>query len=406
MPYYCTVPRCTSMAGKVKDVSFHQFPKDKELAKLWNEILKRGKPYTKYSKVCSLHFKPQDYTVTGLGKYKGQWRTLRKDAVPSQNLPSDSTAQSIRTRNRGLNLPTGIMDSQLQKVAQAIYMQTMLAVNNTTVGDMSMASMSNEQGSSPNRESSSSMSSNSSGQFNETMSQIEHLLYKNKINSELPEDLVNKNYNNEGSNTSYGSIKSEIQDFGSKQTYKCIECSKCFKDPDVFFLHKRTHVPKNPSGMDVIRKTLTENVNSEKESYNNNTSKNLAGENSTEETLRANPILANLLKSTMPQTLQRDEMQQEFDSKSVTSIEKQMMAAMTLNMKNYFRNLSSMMTQVAILSNENINEEIDNLVYGLGNDDSRESSMTNLNDLMKEETIEQQGMQLDEENDSLNSEFD
>lgn len=61
------------MAGKVKNVSFHQFPRDEELAKLWNEILKRGKPYTKYSKVCSLHFKPEDYTITSVGKNKGRF---------------------------------------------------------------------------------------------------------------------------------------------------------------------------------------------------------------------------------------------------------------------------------------------------------------------------------------------
>lgn len=73
MPYYCTVPRCTSMAGKAKNVSFHQFPRDEELAKLWNKILKRGKPYTKYSKVCSLHFRPEDYTITSVGKNRGTY---------------------------------------------------------------------------------------------------------------------------------------------------------------------------------------------------------------------------------------------------------------------------------------------------------------------------------------------
>lgn len=72
MPYYCTVPRCTSMAGKAKNVSFHQFPRDEELAKLWNKILKRGKPYTKYSKVCSLHFTADDYTMTSGQKNKGK----------------------------------------------------------------------------------------------------------------------------------------------------------------------------------------------------------------------------------------------------------------------------------------------------------------------------------------------
>lgn len=72
MPYYCTVPRCTSMAGKAKDVSFHQFPRDEDLANIWNKILKRGKPYTKYSKVCSLHFKPEDYTITSGQRNKGK----------------------------------------------------------------------------------------------------------------------------------------------------------------------------------------------------------------------------------------------------------------------------------------------------------------------------------------------
>lgn len=62
------------MAGKAKNVSFHQFPRDEELARLWNDILKRGKPYTKYSKVCSLHFKQEDYTITSVGKNKGKFQ--------------------------------------------------------------------------------------------------------------------------------------------------------------------------------------------------------------------------------------------------------------------------------------------------------------------------------------------
>ncbi|CAG9794378.1 unnamed protein product [Diatraea saccharalis] len=149
MPYYCTVPRCTSMAGKAKNVSFHQFPRDEELAKLWNKILKRGKPYTKYSKVCSLHFKPEDYTITSVGKNKGQWRTLRKDAIPSQNLPSDSPVPYQSHRNTGSwhsdNTPPSIIDPQVhQQMAQAIYLQTMLAIQasgsvegiNSSIGKM------------------------------------------------------------------------------------------------------------------------------------------------------------------------------------------------------------------------------------------------------------------------------
>lgn len=71
MGYYCTVPQCTSLAGKTKNVKFHRFPRDVTMADKWNLILKRGKPYTKYSKVCSLHFTQADYNVTTMGKNKG-----------------------------------------------------------------------------------------------------------------------------------------------------------------------------------------------------------------------------------------------------------------------------------------------------------------------------------------------
>ncbi|XP_041970844.1 uncharacterized protein LOC121727208 isoform X2 [Aricia agestis] len=99
MGYYCTVPQCTSLAGKTKNVKFHRFPRDEVMADKWNTILKRGKPITKYSKVCSLHFTQADYNVTTMGKNKGQWKTLSKDAVPSQNLPKlnpDGTVMVIR----------------------------------------------------------------------------------------------------------------------------------------------------------------------------------------------------------------------------------------------------------------------------------------------------------------------
>ncbi|XP_045538338.1 uncharacterized protein LOC106708253 isoform X2 [Papilio machaon] len=95
MGYYCTVPQCTSLAGKTKNVKFHRFPRDVTMAEKWNIILKRGKPFTKYSKVCSLHFTQADYNVTTMG----QWKTLSKDAMPSQNLPKlnpDGSVMVIR----------------------------------------------------------------------------------------------------------------------------------------------------------------------------------------------------------------------------------------------------------------------------------------------------------------------
>ncbi|XP_013143596.1 PREDICTED: kinesin-related protein 6-like isoform X2 [Papilio polytes] len=95
MGYYCTVPQCTSLAGKTKNVKFHRFPRDETMAEKWNIILKRGKPFTKYSKVCSLHFTQADYNVTTMG----QWKTLSKDAMPTQNLPKlnpDGSVMVIR----------------------------------------------------------------------------------------------------------------------------------------------------------------------------------------------------------------------------------------------------------------------------------------------------------------------
>ncbi|XP_063392370.1 protein PFC0760c-like [Cydia fagiglandana] len=276
MPYYCTVPRCTSMAGKAKNVSFHQFPRDEELAKLWNRILKRGKPYTKYSKVCSLHFKPEDYTITSVGKNKGQWRTLRKDAIPSQNLPSESPVPYTR-QSPGCWVPSQptLTDPMVQQqMAQAIYMQTMLAMQAAGASDSHAAS----DQPTPLPESTNPSPSSSS------LSEIELLLRRD---AEHPKEV----------------------------TYKCHECSKCFKDPDVFILHKRTH--KNTTQL-------------EKENYSTNIQDR-------EETLRANPILANLLKSSM-------RLEPESNMSNILTVENQIMAALASNMEAYIRTLSSMLT--------------------------------------------------------------
>ncbi|CAH0699605.1 unnamed protein product [Spodoptera exigua] len=257
MPYYCTVPRCTSMAGKVKNVSFHQFPKDEELAKLWNDILKRGKPYTKYSKVCSLHFKPEDYTITSTGKNKGQWRSLRKDAIPSQNLPTDGPAPYTRKQS-GSSTPNSVptLDPHLnniqirehaQHLARAIYMQTMLALQASGVQDVIANGLSNGIPPVPQPQEANSPSS-------QTLEEPE------SHPSQAPNPLRPDIYNT---------------------SYQCMDCSKCFKDPDVFAIHKRTH--KDP-----------ETTNG-KENLDLNTLK--------PEMLKANPILANLLRSSVERNI-------------------------------------------------------------------------------------------------------
>ncbi|XP_038219994.1 uncharacterized protein LOC119838217 [Zerene cesonia] len=265
MPYYCTVPRCTSMAGKAKNVSFHQFPRDEGLAKLWNEVLKRGKPYTKYSKVCSLHFKPDDYTITSGQKNKGQWRTLRKDAVPSQNLPSESPGEEWQRRNSAtwpasLNVDT----SMHHQMAQAIYVQTMLAMQAAGITETEMNSVNLDQPS-PSQNDASHDDTDSNPSVQAENEQTDKRIVPEKV------------------------------------TYRCRECSKCFKDPDVLLLHQRTHA----------RSEITPG----------NT-----------EMLKANPILANLLRNDT-----------ESVNRNVVSIENQIMSALTENMANYLRNLSSIM---------------------------------------------------------------
>ncbi|XP_050358295.1 uncharacterized protein LOC126778715 [Nymphalis io] len=292
MPYYCTVPRCTSMAGKAKNVSFHQFPRDEDLAKLWNKILKRGKPYTKYSKVCSLHFTPEDYTITSGQKNKGQWRTLRKDAVPSRNLPTDSPVPYRRKNSSWTPPPTMINAQMQQQMAQAIYVQTMLAMQAASISALST------ENSSPTEETDAQMSS------------------PIPITSPLEHNKIGNNTHIENEPTNLEHYTNTHKYSTHRDTFKCEQCSKCFKDPDVYLLHKRSHT-----------KSHTDNETG-----------------NTEEMLKANPILANLLRSNGPHTSKRNETNGVFDVKNVRSIENQIMSALTANMENYLRNLSTIMT--------------------------------------------------------------
>lgn len=79
---YCCVPGCTSKQGKPKNVSFHEIPNDIELRKKWLAVISRKdwipNSTSNYSRVCSLHFTPNDY------KQNTKKKCLLKNAVPSQ----------------------------------------------------------------------------------------------------------------------------------------------------------------------------------------------------------------------------------------------------------------------------------------------------------------------------------
>ena len=93
----CSVAGCNSVKiYGIKDVlKFHKFPKNVEYGKEWMKRCCRNelweKEYTILNsnyRICSLHFKLSDYA--------GE-KFLKKDAVPSQNLPNEYFASEGMT---------------------------------------------------------------------------------------------------------------------------------------------------------------------------------------------------------------------------------------------------------------------------------------------------------------------
>ncbi|XP_031359312.1 uncharacterized protein LOC116182892, partial [Photinus pyralis] len=103
MPYNCSVYNCNSTT-KTTQYKFHSFPREAKEKRSWLNAIKSGKQPSKHAKVCEKHFRNDDYVVTSLG----QWKILKKSAIPSQNLPRsshhlekrDSTARSERYLSR------------------------------------------------------------------------------------------------------------------------------------------------------------------------------------------------------------------------------------------------------------------------------------------------------------------
>lgn len=108
MVYKCSASGCKSgYDGRPKDasVTFHSFPlKNPDLLRKWM-VAVRTKTFspTKYSRLCSLHFQPDDFihessdtNVTrrrSMGSRRLILRRLKKDAYPTMKLPASSTSQ-------------------------------------------------------------------------------------------------------------------------------------------------------------------------------------------------------------------------------------------------------------------------------------------------------------------------
>uniref|UniRef100_A0A6P7F2W9 Uncharacterized protein LOC114324247 isoform X3 n=1 Tax=Diabrotica virgifera virgifera TaxID=50390 RepID=A0A6P7F2W9_DIAVI len=91
----CIVPDCDSVDSQHDgaNTKFHQFPKEAEVRKKWLKAIKRTEgEVNKRSKVCSRHFKTDDYAITRLNYgVGGEFKALKSEAVPNMNLPPKST---------------------------------------------------------------------------------------------------------------------------------------------------------------------------------------------------------------------------------------------------------------------------------------------------------------------------
>lgn len=75
---HCSVPFCSVSSRYNSSVSFHSFPVAEEIRKRWIINIRRiDFQITKHTKVCSVHFKPDDF-VEGTTR-----RRLKKGAVPT-----------------------------------------------------------------------------------------------------------------------------------------------------------------------------------------------------------------------------------------------------------------------------------------------------------------------------------
>lgn len=100
----CAVVGCDSdnqsKRNPCKDIRFFRFPKDHNLSKKWLHLTRRkDKLNVKNAVICSKHFCVGDYKVnlkhTLLNYTPKNYRGLKEDAIPTQNLPLQVASVSL-----------------------------------------------------------------------------------------------------------------------------------------------------------------------------------------------------------------------------------------------------------------------------------------------------------------------
>ncbi|CAH1961116.1 unnamed protein product [Acanthoscelides obtectus] len=105
---HCSVRGCPSLQGKRPKVHYHKFPQKIrsvkvpimnssgvkvliDIRKAWEWLLclgtRYGRPVTNATRICSMHFREEDY----IGQ--SRWPKLNQSAVPSQNLPKGNVTK-------------------------------------------------------------------------------------------------------------------------------------------------------------------------------------------------------------------------------------------------------------------------------------------------------------------------
>lgn len=106
----CAVVGCDSdnqsKRNPCKDVKFFSFPKDANLSKKWLHLTKReDKVNLKNAVICSKHFCESDYNVNlkhiFLDYIPKNYRGLKDDAIPTQNLPQSQCVSLLGSSTSG-----------------------------------------------------------------------------------------------------------------------------------------------------------------------------------------------------------------------------------------------------------------------------------------------------------------
>ncbi|KAL4152818.1 hypothetical protein QTP88_000651 [Uroleucon formosanum] len=132
----CAIATCDLYSGKTKkigmtDISFHRFPKDPDVQKIWTLKCKRGDSWNpSKSYICSKHFKSEDFIRDLKSELMGNKtvRRLKPGSIPTLNLPTClSTETQCALKRRSRIEAKSIKESHNQLIATTLDTEQMVS---------------------------------------------------------------------------------------------------------------------------------------------------------------------------------------------------------------------------------------------------------------------------------------